>query len=132
MKEIKDGEEVIVKNEAKPLGTVNLSTEYLKRVQEGMREVMTIGTGKNYTDKTVTSAGKTGTSETFIDSDGDGKMDTKTISSSFIMYAPFENPKYSIVIISPNISKSDGENSYKYAINLKVNRKIVKYLFENQ
>lgn len=130
MKKIVNGESVVKEKEIKVLGKVNLSDEKITRVQEGLRQVMIYGTGRNYTDKSVTSAGKTGTSETFVDTNNDGKMDTKTISNAFIMYAPFENPEYSIAIISPNISKSEEESSYKYSINLRVNKKIVKYLFE--
>ena len=132
MSKITDGDKVIKENEKKVLNEAMLSDENMKRVQEGLREVMISGTGKNYTDKSIPSAGKTGTSETFVDSDADGKMDTKTISNAFIMYAPFDNPEYSVVIVSPNISVSDGDNSYKYAINLRLNQKIFKYLFEKQ
>ena len=91
---------------------------------------MISGTGRNYIDINISAAGKTGTSETFVDTNGDGKIDTRTISTAFIMYAPFENPQYSVVSLSPNISRSDGSSSYKYALNLRVNRKIVNYLFE--
>ena len=132
MAKITSGDKVIKENEKKVLNEAVLDSENMKRVQEGLREVMISGTGKNYTDKSIPSAGKTGTSETFVDSDADGKMDTKTISNAFIMYAPIEDPQYSIVIISPNISVSDGNNSYKYAINLRLNQKIFKYLFEKQ
>lgn len=127
---VKDGE-VLMEHQAESLGAVNLDNQYLQRVQKGLNEVMKTGTGRNYTDKKVSAAGKTGTSETFVDTDGDGVMDTGTTSTSFVMYAPFENPEYSIVIMSPNIAQNNGGSSYKYAINLRVNKKIVKYLFEN-
>lgn len=125
----RDGE-VIVEREKEELNHVLLEDNYLKRVQKGLREVMISGTGRNYIDINISAAGKTGTSETFVDTNGDGKIDTRTISTAFIMYAPFENPQYSVVSLSPNISRSDGSSSYKYALNLRVNRKIVNYLFE--
>ncbi len=127
---VRDGK-ILLENKTTVLNEVDLDSKYISRVQEGMREVMNYGTGKNYTDKKVTSAGKTGTSETFVDTDGDGKIDTKTISNAFVMYAPFENPEYSITLLSPNISISSEKNTYKYSLNLRVNKKIVKYLFEN-
>ncbi len=132
MKKITNGDETVKENTSKELNRVDLGEQYIKRVQEGFREVMTIGTGRNYAGGIVTAAGKTGTSETFVDTNADGVMDTKTISTAFVMYAPFENPEYSIVILSPNISVEREETSYKYSINLRVNKKIVKYLFENR
>jgi len=50
------------------------------------------------------SAGKTGTSESFIDTDLDGVVDTETITSSFVGYSPSDNPRMSIVVVSPDIS----------------------------
>lgn len=126
MKKIVKNDEVILERDVKVLNSVPLESEYIKRIQAGLHEVMISGTGKNYANG-MSSAGKTGTSETYIDSNGDGKMDRKTTSTAFVMYAPFENPKYSLVLLSPNIS-SDG---HKYSFNLRVNKKIVNYLFEN-
>ncbi len=120
-------EDEIIEHTPVSLGKVDLSEENIKRVQKGLNAVTTYGTGRNYTSHIVPSAGKTGTSETFIDTDGDGIMDKSTTSTAFIMYAPFNDPEYSIVIMSPNI----GYNSYKYSINLRINRKIYNYLFEN-
>lgn len=126
---VKDGE-TLVEHIPSELNKALLDSKHLKRVQRGLREVMISGTGRNYIDVNISAAGKTGTSETFVDTDHDGKIDTRTISTAFIMYAPFENPEYSIVSLSPNISRSNGSSSYKYALNLRVNRKIVNYLFE--
>lgn len=126
MKRIVNGEDTVFESSPTMLGQVSLKEEKLARVQEGLREVMVSGTGRNYTDHRVTSAGKTGTSETFIDTNGDGKMDTKTISTAFIMYAPFESPEYSLVIMSPNISTGSGST---YSINMRLSRRITDYLF---
>ena len=113
------------------LNKVNLDDIYIKRIKEGLREVMVSGTGKNYVDKSVLAAGKTGTSETFVDSNNDNIMDTKTITSSFVMYAPYNNPRYSLVIISPNIAKVNGDKSFKYNINSNLSRKISEKLLKN-
>ncbi len=118
--------EGVIEREVKILNTVNLSEEKMKRVQKGLNAVMTSGTGRGYSNYNVSCAGKTGTSETFIDTNADGKIDTNTVSTAFIMYAPFENPEYSIAILSPNI----GNDTYKYSINSRINRKIVELLFE--
>lgn len=118
-------------NKNKIINEIDVQNVHLDRIKKGLREVMIYGTGKNYTDHSFSSAGKTGTSETFIDSDGDGKMDTKTISTAFVMFAPYDDPKYSFVIMSPNLAVAGDNHTYKYAINLQVTRKITKYLFQN-
>lgn len=126
---VKDGE-VIVENTPTELNKVPLEDIYIKRIQTGFKSVMTSGTGRGYNSTSVAAAGKTGTSETFVDSDGDGKIDKETVSKAFVMYAPYDDPKYAIVLMSPNISLNGTGYSYKYPLNLRVNRKIVKYLFE--
>ena len=50
------------------------------------------------------SSGKTGTSQSFIDTNDDGKVDTETITTSFVGYSPSVNPIMSIVVVSPDIS----------------------------
>ncbi len=130
MKKIVNGENIILESEPEVLNKVDLDDVYIKRIQEGFRQVMVSGTGRGYNSTAVSSAGKTGTSETFVDADGDGKIDTSTISTAFIMYAPYENPEYSIVLLTPNIGRVGSEYSYRYPLNLRVNRQIVKYLFE--
>ena len=55
-------------------------------------------------DPGYSPAGKTGTSQSFIDTNNDGVIDTETITSSFIGYAPSNEPRMSIVVTSPNSS----------------------------
>lgn len=126
MKKIVDNETIILENKTNILNDIPISSADLKRIQKGFKEVMSSGTGYYYTNKRITSAGKTGTSETFVDTDNDGLIDTRTITNAFIMYAPFDNPEYSIAIISPNIGNGKG----KYQINSHINNKLFKYLFE--
>ena len=77
----------------------------------------------NYTN----SSGKTGTSQSFIDTDGDGKVDTETITSSFVGYSPSDNPKMSIVVVSPDISVPD---STTYGVTRNISAQIVNKYFE--
>ena len=58
----------------------------------------------DYIDRSYNAAGKTGTSQSFIDTDNNGVIDTETITSSFVGYVPSDNPKYSIMVTSPNSS----------------------------
>ena len=83
MKEIKNKDKVILKNEINVLNDVDLNLESLERIREGMRLVLSEGTGKFYVPQGLDFAGKTGTSESFLDTNNDGKVDTATISSTF-------------------------------------------------
>jgi len=89
------------------------------------------GTAKNYIDKKYKPAGKTGTSETFVDSDLNGTYETESISTSFVMYMPSENPKYAISISTPNISYINNTSSYIYPFNKRVIKKITDNLSIN-
>ena len=79
----------------------------------------------------IKSAGKTGTSESFIDTNNDGIVDLKTVSTTYGTYFPYDSPKISIVIVSPNIKYSNKNSEYKYPINRKVISKISKEIIEN-
>lgn len=87
------------------LNKVETEEKYLKRVQEGFKAVMDFGYGKSVMGKNRDSAGKTGTSETFIDTNNDGIIDTETISNAFVGYSPSNNPTMTITVVSPDISR---------------------------
>lgn len=108
------------------LNNINVPDKYLHRVQEGLRAVTTYGSGKHYVN--IDASGKTGTSESFYDSDFDGKIDKETISTNFVMYAPSVNPKVAISINSPNISLPN--SGYKYPINQNVIRTITDNIYQ--
>lgn len=122
---------VIKKNDSKVLNTVELDNYYFERLKEGFRQVLDGGTGAGYTELKYKPAGKTGTSESFYDSDLDGKVDVKTISMSYAMFAPADNPKYSLVVISPNVSHTNGKTEYIAYINKHISKEVSKILFEN-
>ena len=89
------------------------------------------GTGYWYINPQIEAAGKTGTSESYIDNDYDGKLESYVLSNTFLMYAPFDNPKYSIVVISPNTSNLDSESTYRSPVNRLIARKINDFLFSS-
>lgn len=99
--------------EVKPVALNNLGVKkkYLKRVQKGFRGVMTYGTGVSYMNSSYNPAGKTGTSESFIDLDNDGVIDAESISSNFVGYAPYKKPVMSIAASFPDVQNP---NSGKY------------------
>ena len=100
----------------------------MERVRLGFNQVITSGLGYGYMGSYYNSSGKTGTSESFIDTNGDGVVDTETISSSFIGYSPSTNPVMSIVVVSPDISTPN--SGYQSMITKRLSSKMVNYFFQ--
>ena len=61
-------------------------------------------------------AGKTGTSQSFIDSDGDGYIDKETISNTFVGYAPYDNPIVTFTVVSL-MYHIENRSSYQTSVN---------------
>ena len=123
MKEIKNkNDKIILQNDSKVLNTISLNENYQERVKEGLKKVFKSGTGRGYVDASDKPAGKTGTAQSFLDTDFDKKVDVETISSSLAMYAPFDNPKVSMVVMSPNVSHKSGRTDYMALINKTISR----------
>ena len=53
------------------------------------------------------------------------------INSSFIMFAPINEPKYSVVVLTPNVAFESDNNNYTAPINMMISKSITNYLFEN-
>lgn len=131
MKEIKLNDDVILSNESTVLNEIELEQVYLYRIREGLKLVLSEGTGRIYVDKSINAAGKTGTSESFYDSNSDGTVDVATITSTFAGYFPSDNPKFSVVVITPNISHNNGSNDTMYYGASKITKDITNYLAQN-
>lgn len=129
-----DGETVfgenIYKKEPEVVGTVSLDEKYMKRIQEGFYAVMQGSLGYGYMGLYNYSAGKTGTSQSFIDTDGDNIVDTETITSTFGGYAPYDNPKMSIVTVSPDVAHNNSNISYTSSVNKRITAKVTNKFFE--
>ncbi|MDD6263541.1 MAG: penicillin-binding protein 2 [bacterium] len=112
--------------EPKVLNKVEVKSENLKRVQEGFYAVMHMsgGYGRGYINDRMDAAGKTGTSQSFIDTNNDGIIDTETITSSFIGYAPYNNPKVAFMVTSPNSSHTNSSNNFASLVNYRLTRAI--------
>lgn len=132
MKEIVSPEgKVILKNEGKVLNTIDLDEKYKNRIKEGLRNVSLYGTGSYYIDKKYNASSKTGTSESILDSDLDGKADTFATTRTFVSYMPSDNPLYSLIIVSPNIDYKENEYTRTYPVNMYLSKNISKILFDN-
>ena len=125
LKEIKKNDESIKTYEPVILNDLsNIDSKYIDRVKQGLKLVISNGTGNGYIDLSKNPSGKTGTSETFIDLNNDNIYETETISKSFAAYFPSNSPKYAISITSPNISYENNYSDYIYPFNKIVIKKI--------
>lgn len=131
MQEIKSGEETLLENKSEVLNNVDLDKESLDRIKEGMKLVLSEGTGKFYVPQGLNFAGKTGTSESFLDTNNDNIVDTATISSTFTGFYPADNPKFSIVVITPNVSHKNGKTDAFYFGASKITKELVTFLSNN-
>ena len=122
---------LLLEVEPKVLNTVNTKPEYLNRVKKGFQMVLESGgTGDNFIYSQYKPAGKTGTSQSFIDTDLDGMIDKETISSTFAAYAPYDKPKVSFVVVSPDVSHYDNGSSYMSLVNMRISQQVSKKFFE--
>ena len=118
------------KYERKLLNNSTIDKKYFERVKEGLKSVMQGSLGRGYMGDILNPAGKTGTSESFYDSNNDGIVDTETYSKSFIGYAPYDDAKMSIVSISPHVSYKNGNYTYTSNINKRIVSRICNIFFE--
>ena len=108
---------------------INIDNKYIERVRKGFKEVMETGLGKNFMGSIPNVSGKTGTSESFFDSDGNGVIDTPTVSNAFVGYYPSDNPKMSIAITFPNLVVVNNNDNRSYA-NKRITRRITESFYE--
>ncbi len=116
------------KIEPKLVHKVGLDEKYINRIREGFSKVMNV-TGYGYMGDVPDSSGKTGTAESFKDTDGDGNIDKETISRAFIGYAPKDNPKFTVTILSPNVKYSE-TSDYSSPVNFKISERVSNKVFE--
>ena len=129
MKEIRSSSgEVLLKHEKTELSRIDMDEVYYDRIREGFRQVLDHGTGSGYVNPNLQAFGKTGTSESFYDSNQDGVVDTKTISSTFAMIGPENDTQYSLVLVTPHLSHYDGVKDYTAPFNRYISTEMSEYL----
>lgn len=111
------------------LNKVSLDEKYMERIKQGLRLVMTSGTGIGQMGNSPMPAGKTGTSETFIDTDGDEIVDTETVSNNFVGFAPLNSPIMAIATASPNV-QNPKRGEYKSSVNYRITKKASDIFFK--
>lgn len=114
------------------LNTIETTPENLNRVKEGFWAVLNSseGFGRGYMEDKIRGAGKTGTSQSFIDTDGNGVIDTETITTSFVGYAPYDNPKVSIEVSSPNTSHPNPSYEYTSYVTLRIVKAVMNKYYD--
>lgn len=112
------------------LNTITTEDKYLERVKLGFQRVLDSGTGVGYINLTYKPAGKTGTSQSFIDTNNDGIVDTETLTTTFVAYAPYDDPKVSFTIISPDVYYNEFGSTYQSSVNKRITRKVSDLYFE--
>lgn len=121
LKEVKNKDKIIYEYQPNLLNIVKNSN--FNRIKEGFKEVLYSGTGRGYTDTLYKPAGKTGTSEVVYN------KDIITINQTYAMFAPYDKPQYSIVVISPNISYNNDYDNYIAPINRYISKEVSKLVF---
>ena len=112
------------------LNKINASEENIERVKKGFRAALVYGLGKTIMGNSPTPSGKTGTSESFLDTDGDGVIDTETLSNTFVGYAPSKNPVMSITVTSPDLVNPNSKSNSQSYLNHRLTRMISNKFFE--
>ena len=118
---VNNKDETILENKPKILNDVDVSNDDLERIRTGMNKVLLEGTGRGFVSSELNPVGKTGTSETFYEGH-------KTNSNAFAGYFPKDNPKYSLVVITPNVHNKEGRNGVKYYASRKITQEITDFL----
>lgn len=133
LKEVRNpNNEIIYTYNPVVLNTIDTDAKYMSRMKEGFYAVMHMsgGYGRGYIDERLDSAGKTGTSQSFIDTNNDGVIDTETITSTYVGYAPADNPKFSIMVTSPNSSHPNSNSNFASLVTYRITREVTNKYYE--
>ena len=122
---------IIYETKKQELNKVNTESIYMERVKEGFKLVTSPGgTGASYIDFSYKAAGKTGTAQSFLDTNKDGKIDTETTTATFAAYAPYDNPEVVFTVISPDVAPEDVNYNNRSRVNIRISQKVSKKYFE--
>lgn len=104
-----------LKTEIQPkiLNHVNVDEQALQRVQQGFYQVVngSQGTARTHMANTpYTTAGKTGTAETFYWDDEQSTNTDSVTNLTYVGYAPFENPEIAVAVVVPNLPNQNRTN----------------------
>ncbi|MGM9932562.1 MAG: peptidoglycan D,D-transpeptidase FtsI family protein [Pradoshia sp.] len=117
---------VVKEVQTEVLNTLPMKQSWIKRVQEGFRQVTQTPGGTAYSyfsGAAYKPAGKTGTAEAFYDGPKweVGTVQPETYNITFVSYAPADNPEIAISVVVPWAYQSTGH---------KMNLEIAKSVYE--
>lgn len=122
---------LIYKYEPAVMNIVNTKQEYIDRVKMGFKAVVeSTGTGYGYMPLSINPAGKTGTSQSFTDTDSDNIVDTETLTNTFVGFAPYDNPVMALAVLSPDVTHYQNKSRYRTQVNQKISYQVSKKFFE--
>lgn len=113
-------------NHPKVLNKIDVSSDYLKRVQTGFWKVFNESGGTGYyywAGKSYKPAGKTGTAENEVflpDSQGNYRKVADTQNLTLVGYAPFDDPEIAFAIIVPNLGNVRGQYQINHFIGTRI------------
>lgn len=82
--------EIVYQNKPEVITKLNIPTEYFDIVRDGMRKVITMGSGQLMKTIPMEVAGKTGTPQT---------QNSKSTNALFCGFAPYQNPEVLILVM---------------------------------
>ncbi|MFC0560708.1 peptidoglycan D,D-transpeptidase FtsI family protein [Halalkalibacter alkalisediminis] len=108
---IRDNEPSIVVQSFEPeiLNRIDMSEDHIKRVQEGLRGVMTRGTAaKKFADASYQPAGKTGTAQVRVAvGNGENRHFIEGNTQTLVGYAPYNDPEIAFAVVVPFVKLDD-------------------------
>ena len=93
--------------ETKVMNQVDVDAQAMERVQQGFYQVTHSENGTAYSTfgkDPNNVAGKTGTAEAFYDGNNDNLKGESVFNSTFVGYAPFDNPEITVTVVVPYLS----------------------------
>ncbi len=96
---------VLQKFEPTILNRIEMSDSHIRRVQEGLRAVMTRGTAKSrFSGASYQPAGKTGTAQVSVTvGEGDNRRRVEGNTQTLVGYAPYNNPEIAFAVVVPDV-----------------------------
>ena len=64
-----------------------------------------------------------------MDTDGDGVIDTETVTNTFAGYAPYDHPKVAFTVLSPNIYHYGNNSTYQTTVNKRISQRVSSEIF---
>lgn len=126
VREIRDGKDVIETFPPVVISDSIASPKNIRMIQELLRGVVKEGTAKSLNDLSFSVAGKTGTAQI---AQGKSGYANKRYTATFVGFFPYENPKYSCIVM---VSNPKGGAYYGSMVSAPVFKEVAKRVYANK